>query len=45
MDSISLALTVYGGGAIIAFFVVFIIKAIFFALKFFKKNENKLKVD
>jgi hypothetical protein len=40
MDSITLALTVYGGGAIIAFFVVLLIKGIFFALKLFKKNEK-----
>jgi hypothetical protein len=39
MDATSLALTVYGGGAIIAFFVVLIIKAIFFSLKFFKSEK------
>lgn len=40
MDPISIALIVYGGGAVIAFFVVLLIKGIFFSLKLTKKNKN-----
>ncbi len=38
-DSFSFAMLVYGIGAIISFFVVFVIKAIYLALKAGKSNK------